>query len=283
MICGRLILSLILLSLFACEDEHSDLGQVQVEKLFGLESKLAENSGLIYFDGCYWTINDSGNEAVLYAINASNGKIDHEYFVKGASNIDWEDLTQDQDYIYIADVGNNHARRNEFMIYAVAKVDLQGGDSISARSIPFEYYVSQEEKSGINCEAIISYKDQLILYTKDWPQNRSTAFVLSKEFVFQQAIRKGSYSSMGLVTGADFNELEHALVLIGYANYSPYLEVFKTGPYFEQNTQTSQRHIFIDMTGYQTEGVCLRGGDVIFSCEESIVEPGVYSLQGFLQ
>ncbi|HVW03201.1 MAG TPA: hypothetical protein VHB77_22760 [Planctomycetaceae bacterium] len=59
------------------------------------------------FDDVYWTLSDSGNPAHLYALERT-GKLIAEFAVKGAPNIDWEALTQDDaGHLFIGDVGNN--------------------------------------------------------------------------------------------------------------------------------------------------------------------------------
>ena len=66
-----------------------------------LDAKVTETSGLIYFDNSFWTINDSGNENVLYRIDEKSGSVSAEIKIKNSVNTDWEELTQDQDYVYV--------------------------------------------------------------------------------------------------------------------------------------------------------------------------------------
>jgi hypothetical protein len=57
--------------------------------------------------GVFWTINDSGNAPLLFAVDRA-GKLLAEYRLKGALNLDWEALTSDgAGNLYIGDVGNN--------------------------------------------------------------------------------------------------------------------------------------------------------------------------------
>ena len=55
---------------------------------------IRESSGIVasqQFEGVYWTLNDSGNPATLYATKR-NGELIQEIAVKGSRNFDWEAL-----------------------------------------------------------------------------------------------------------------------------------------------------------------------------------------------
>ena len=77
-------------------------------------------------DGVLFTINDSGNEPVLFALDTS-GADRGAWRVKGARNIDWEALavgpcgTSASNCVYIGDVGDNDAVHPTRTIYRVAE------------------------------------------------------------------------------------------------------------------------------------------------------------------
>src|SRR5690554_3373496 len=87
---------------------------------------ISEASGLAYSvknPGMIWTHNDSGHANVLFLLNAQTGEIMARYTIRGASNIDWEDMEIALDrntktpYIYVADIGDNSEKRNNYAIY----------------------------------------------------------------------------------------------------------------------------------------------------------------------
>jgi hypothetical protein len=86
---------------------------------------IRESSGLVAsrrHAGVFWTINDSGNAPVLYAISRT-GDLIREFPVK-AENSDWEDLAiDDEGRIYIADTGNNAGQREEVRVLRVDEPD----------------------------------------------------------------------------------------------------------------------------------------------------------------
>ena len=71
-----------------------------------LPAALSETSGLIYYNGLFWTHNDSGGEPKIYGIDTLKGKIIQTIHLN-ASHKDWEDIAQDDDYIFIGDFGSS--------------------------------------------------------------------------------------------------------------------------------------------------------------------------------
>ena len=89
-----------------------------------LDEIVQENSALLLFRDKVWTINDSGGEAVLFALDIQTGKALQAIYIEGSQNRDWEELTQDADHIYICDTGNNYGRRTNLEIYRIRKSDI---------------------------------------------------------------------------------------------------------------------------------------------------------------
>jgi hypothetical protein len=86
-----------------------------LEKGRSLIDGLEESSGLAHSRirrGIYWTHNDSGNDADLFAITAE-GRLLGRVRVEGARNRDWEDIAAaacpagDGECLYLADTGDN--------------------------------------------------------------------------------------------------------------------------------------------------------------------------------
>lgn len=90
-------------------------------------STLSEVSGVVssvHSPGLLWMHNDSGDEPRIFALT-SQGRIVAEVKLQGAKHIDWEDIArgpgpvQGKSYLYIADIGDNSARRSEVTIYRI--------------------------------------------------------------------------------------------------------------------------------------------------------------------
>jgi hypothetical protein len=80
----------------------------------------------------YWTHNDSGDEAFLYAFNSKGEKLG-TWRVPGAKNDDWEDIAayKDKDgkcFLYVGDIGNNRHDRGRMTVYRVHEPVIGPGD-----------------------------------------------------------------------------------------------------------------------------------------------------------
>jgi hypothetical protein len=241
-----------------------------------LPEKLKENSGIIYFDKLLWTINDSGGENKIYGFDFS-GKIKKEIEIKGAKNIDWEDIAQDEKYIYISDFGNNYNSRKDLKVYQIKKKDIgkKSSQKVDSKEINFEYKNQTDFKpiphsGSFDCEALVEFNDSLYIFTKSW-KTRTTS-------VYKIPNRKGNYKTnpidsldvTGLITGADISPDKKKLALIGYKDYKPILWLC-SGISSKNILGTSQTYIEMDsIFNAQTEGVCFISNDsLLISCESS--------------
>ena len=112
--------------------------------------EITESSGIVA-SGCnedvFWTHNDSGDGAFIYAINAKGEKLG-TWKVTGAKNNDWEDIAAFKDakggcFLYIGDIGNNERLRSEFTVYRVKEPKVFGTDKKSSRKNPSETGVAE--------------------------------------------------------------------------------------------------------------------------------------------
>ena len=92
---------------------------------FELPEKVKETSGLLFLDGKIITHNDSGNDANLYEIDSLSGTILRTISIANATNIDWEDLTENDTHLFVADIGNNNGNRQDLKIYTILKSDFK--------------------------------------------------------------------------------------------------------------------------------------------------------------
>jgi len=185
---------------------------------------LDENSGLIFYNNNIITFNDSGGEANLYEINASTGNITRTVTITNATNVDWEDITQDASYIYIGDIGNNNGNRTDLKIYKIAKNDYNGSDDIAvAEIISYSYadqldFNSNPNNTNWDAEGLISYSDQLLIFSKNWVDNRVNVYSIPKTNGTYSALLESSYNTNGLITSAEISLNENIIYLIGYSN-----------------------------------------------------------------
>jgi hypothetical protein len=89
--------------------------------------RLTESSGVVAsrrYPGVFWTFNDSGNPAELFATD-STGRDFGTFKVTGAQNYDWEAIARgacgNTECLYIADTGDNDEVRRSVRLYRVAE------------------------------------------------------------------------------------------------------------------------------------------------------------------
>lgn len=201
--------------------------QVSVTLVGALPGDVLESSGLIYYNNKLITHNDSGNSPRLYEVDTLSSQIIRTITINNAVNIDWEDIAQDESYIYIGDFGNNSGNRQDLTIYRVAKSEYDVSNTISAERINFSYEdqtdFSEMQNSDWDAEAMVEFNDQLLIFTKQWQTNGTVAYSIPKITGTYSAENMGFYNISGLVTGAAYNKFSNVLMLLGY---SPQLQPF---------------------------------------------------------
>lgn len=129
--------------------------------------ELSESSGLAVSGrnpGLLWSHNDSGNAAVLFALDAGGA-------VRGRVRVpirtrDWEDISASRcasgDCLYIADIGDNQRRRQQVQIYRVP--EPAPGDSETA---PPDVFNASYSDGPHNAEAMFVVDGNAFIITRD--------------------------------------------------------------------------------------------------------------------
>ena len=200
----------------------SGLSAQQPALLGALPLEVRETSGLIYHNGKLITHNDSGNSAELFEIDVDSRQINRVVSVQNAINVDWEDLAQDDTYIYIGDIGNNNGNRTDLVVYRILKSDFDSSDSVTAERIDYSYEDQQDftsmPASDWDAEGLTVIGDQLILFTKRWQSGGTRVYSIPTTPGNHLASNIGSGEFSGLVTGAVYNPLSGVLYLLGYSS-----------------------------------------------------------------
>lgn len=218
----------------ATVDDNSCEYQVptlQPEWTVELGAQINETSGLIYWDGMLWMHNDD-TDTRLYQLDPNTGEIVGDYMLPGVVNKDWEEIAQDEDFIYVGDIGNNMGNRQDLHILRVGKASLENG-APSIDTIWYTYSDQMDKVSkGLNqteydCEAFIVSQDSIYLFTKQWLSGNTTQYVLPKHPGNHVAKKRAVFDIQGQVTGASYLEKEGLLVLCGSTGLvQPFMHVF---------------------------------------------------------
>jgi hypothetical protein len=112
--------------------------------------ELSENSAAIMSlrqPGVFFTINDSGNDPVLFAMDTT-GADRGAWRVRSATNVDWESgsmgpcnaASASPDCVYVGDTGDNMAAHRTRSVYRVHEPAARGQtDSVSAERLTYVY------------------------------------------------------------------------------------------------------------------------------------------------
>lgn len=266
----------------------TDSGGDGLQLRHNLPSELAENSGMIEMDGFLWFVNDGGNEPVLYSVNQDNGSIERSVYVKNASNTDWEEMTFDADHLYIGDFGNNNGSRTNLRIYILDKSDLSADTVEPSGVIAFAYedqsdFTPSDLNTPFDCEAFVSVRDSLLLFTKNWVSQHSSVYYLPTTAGNHTAKNMGEHNVEGLVTGAAYSADRNELALSGYIRdaYVPFIRIIPGYLSSKTDLTTGRYESFDDLLGLQTEAIAYTSaGNLIVSAESSPLKPaGFYEFK----
>ena len=272
------------------QSEGSKFRTVEVsasEFISTLPKAVSETSGLIFWRNSLWTHNDSGGKPEIYKIDTASGKITQTVFLDGVINFDWEDITQDEDFIFIGDFGNNGGDRQNLCIYKIPKASIPLTEkvvSVSPSTIRFSFadqksFENNFRKNDFDCESFLSLGDSLFLFTKNWVDGNSRLYVLPKSDGEHSVWPRTTFHADGLVTGADVNPAQNEVALIGYKDFQPFMWLFWD---FEGNDFFGGKRLRIDfpeLIFVQTEGIAYLNEDkIVYSFERSIVDAGVFSV-----
>lgn len=252
-----------------------------------LPSEVRESSGLIFFDGMYWTLNDSGNLPCLYALDASDGHLLRTVCLEGISNYDWEELTQDEEHLYIGDFGNNRGNRKNLRIFKINKKDIPAGDEVTISrfdTIQFSYanqtnFEKRTHQHNFDCEAMIAFNDSLFLFSKNWGDQHTVLYAMPARAGNYRLQPRNSFDAGGLITGAALSDDHQKIALIGYVDFESFAWYFTGFDGTDFFPATRVRINFPDLVFVQTEAICFVAPDsVVFSCEESAEFPSIFGL-----
>ena len=225
---------IILLTIFSCSDgqEKQEYESAIILESIVLPKVINETSGLEILNEVFITHNDSGGEPVLYFFNL-NGEITNSIKLEEESfweiyNNDWEDITADENYIFIADTGNNFGNRSNLNIIKVKTNDFSVDGKIDIAYKDQEIFVPRP-KHKYDAEALFLIEDKIAVLSKDRSNLFTDLYLIDKESNSKQVLEsKITYDVNSLITGSDFNKELGLLALVSYnSKGSQYLILFE--------------------------------------------------------
>jgi len=224
------------LILFGCSNKEIDSAEIDSAEIVSkivLPKIINETSGLEFYNNNFITHNDSGGEPSLYVFNEMGEVIETIGLNKNPDfeieNNDWEDITNDNEYLFVADTGNNFGNRDNLNIIRVSKGTDFMVDGIIEISYSDQESFFPRPKHKYDAEAIIVIEDKIALFSKDRENLNTDLYLVDKNQNGSQILTSEvSYDVDTLITGGDFDEDRNLLALVSYnSNGNQYLLLFE--------------------------------------------------------
>ncbi len=128
-----------------------------------------------------WTHNDSGDKNRVFLMN-NQGNWQATYTMEGCQNIDYEDIaslkTPTQNYVFVADIGDNDAVRNQHIIYKFKEpVFAENTTDFVIKNIEKITFRYEDSPHDAECLMIDPLTQDLYVVTKR--EARSRVYVLA--------------------------------------------------------------------------------------------------------
>jgi len=221
---------------------------------------IRESSGIVasrQFVGVYWTLNDSGNPAALYATRL-NGELIQEIAVQGSRNFDWEALgIDDKNQLWIGEIGNNSRLRIDLKVVVVAEPNpFTETEAEVIASYPYRYPDKNVDAEGLFIADGLPYivskeRERAVLYR----------FPTLQADTKQVLVRVGEFTEAKWITGAGLSNDGTRLAVCTYDALWVYQGTVGN---FAQIIQSTPWHLQHDFRG---EAVCFDGYNLVLTNE----------------
>jgi hypothetical protein len=238
-----------------------------------------ESSGLVKsrrYPNVFWTHNDSGDEARIFAIRRDGSVIvpsDGEKYegvrIPNARNVDWEDIAiDDAGHLIIGDIGNNGNRRKNLSIYFVEEPDPAKATTASTiRRVRFAYPDQIDfppREPNFDSEALFWSRGKIYLLTKHWGDNYTKMYRFDSmdPSRVNRLTKIGTFDVRGQVTGADASPDGMKLAVLTYSSIWLFERPEGSDDYF------SGRISWLPIQPNQYEAICFDGDKLLIGTEQ---------------
>jgi hypothetical protein len=268
----KVFLLLIIITFQTAFSQQAEIFKLKKFRVSVLNDSIQETSGLNFFDGKLYTLNDSGNPPELYEIDKNSGEI-LKVLKTNAENKDWEALTNDGSNFYIGDFGNNAGTRKDLKIYKIPFQNNQLQNDLM-KTISFYYpeqndFTSKNISTDFDLESMIYLNGKIHLFTKEWASKSTMHYTIDPENFENQAAQKVETYKTGFVV-TDAYYYDKKLYVVGYTKKTEvFLNVFnetELGIFFNENP----RHLYLGsaLTIGQIEGIAVDDKGIYISGEK---------------
>jgi len=241
--------------------------------------EIDESSAIIksrIWENVYWTLNDSGDKARIFPFT-KDGKVlrakwykeEAGVYIPDAVNIDWEDMTTDnQGNIYIGACGNNDNMRRDLAIYIIKDPNPETTSKTRVFQTINFYFPEQIEfpanPNNFDCEAIFWAKGKLYLLTKHRADTKTCLYRFDKMELFENnpITKIGEFEIGGMVTSAETSNNGDKLAVLTYNSIC--LFESETDDYF--NGKIS----WLPISAKQCEAICFEDDETLLITNEQM-------------
>jgi hypothetical protein len=230
-----------------------------------LATALTETSGLILWNNTIWSHNDD-TDIKLYSVDTATAATLGTDTLKNTVNHDWEEISQDTNYIYVGDCGNNaNGNRTDLHILRVSKslllLHAPVIDTIwFSYSNQTNFNPAGSNNTDFDCEAFLVSSDSIYLFTKQWVSEKTSIYAMPKTPGTHVASYRSTINVQGLVTGITYLESKRLAVICGYSKVlQPFFYLLYD---FTNNdfANGNKRKIDVNLPFHQTEGIATGNG-----------------------
>ena len=276
-----------LLIISSCSDIPRDqnFDSAEIIETVVLPKIVNETSGLEILNEVFITHNDSGGDPSLYFFNlngeiTNSKKLEQESFWEIYNN-DWEDITADENYIFIADTGNNFGTRDNLSIIkvkisdfsVVSKIDIFYSDQKS-------FFPSSKHK--YDAEALLIIEDKIALFSKDRDSLNTDLYLIDDTVKEKQELSSvANFNVNSLITGGDYDRDLGVLALVSYSsNGEQYLILFEDFDIYNPRNNSFKKYR-IPIEKAQIEAVKIISEKIFWvtSEDEGLGNPYMYKLE----
>lgn len=266
------------------KETYATIKPIKIKSSVKLSDTIKETSGLVYFNGLFWTHNDD-SDTTIYGLNTS-GTIQKKIILNAIKNKDWEAITQDSLYLYIGNFGNNyHGNRKDLCIYRIKKKSFLDAKPL-IDTITFSYAkqtdfsVQKANTTNFDCEAFVIVKDSIYLFTKEWSSRKTSIYSLPKTPGNYTAQHQEKLNVNGLITDATLLPTKNGIVLCGYSKtLQPFVFIIDD---YQNNAfwEGKKRKIKIKLPLHQIEGIATEDGKTFYLTNEATIKkPFIHTKQ----
>ena len=199
--------------------------------------EITESSGIAASkcqNDVFWTHNDSGDDAYIFALDKSGAKLG-TWKVPNAANFDWEDISLFKDtsgkcFIYVAEIGDNQSQRDEHVVYRIREPKAGPENSSATKQQPLTTepadairFVYRDSRHNAETLMVHPVSGDIYVVTKR-VSGPAGVYRLKPDFGNRSAVKAEKVSDLsvpaipnGFLTGGDISPDGKRLVICDYS------------------------------------------------------------------